>query len=212
MSGNPAPETGKPKGGLLTWALWGAALVGVAAVVYIIAQASTKTAPAAPSAPAVAAAARDSFAGKLSTPETPTPAPDYAFYDAAGKPVKIADFKGKVVVLNAWATWCAPCKVEMPTLARLAAAYKGKPVEVVVVSIDEPEKAAQAALFIAANDPLKFYHDPAKKILFRLNGQGAPTTVIYGKDGLEQARVSGDADWGGPDAKKVIDAVLAEAD
>jgi thiol-disulfide isomerase/thioredoxin len=195
----------KPKGRLLTWAITGAALVGVAGAVYIIAQSSTKTAPVVATVPVP----KTAFAEKLSRPAKPTPAPDYAFNDPAGKPVKIADFKGKVVVLNAWATWCAPCKAEMPTLAKMAQAYKGKPVEFVVVSIDEPEKAAQAALFIAQNDPLKFYHDPAMKLLFRLNGQGAPTTVIYGKDGLEQVRVSGDADWTSPQARALVDKALA---
>ena len=204
MSESPEAPA-KPKGRLLTWATVGVAVVGAAVAVYIIGQSSTKTAPVVASVPV----AKSDFAEKLSTPTEPTPAPDYVFNDAAGKPVKIADFKGKVVVLNAWATWCAPCKTEMPTLAKLAAAYKGQPVEVVVVSIDEPEKAAQAALFIAQNDPLKFYHDPAKKILFRLNGQGAPTTVIYGKDGLEQARVSGDADWTSPEARALVDRALA---
>ena len=204
MSESPEAPA-KPKAGLLTWAIVGAAVVGVAGAVYIIGQSSTKTAPVVATVPIP----KSGFAEKLSTPTEPTPAPDYAFNDAAGKSVKIADFKGKVVVLNAWATWCAPCKAEMPTLAKMAAAYKGKPVEVVVVSIDEPEKAAQAAVFIAQNGPLKFYHDPAKKILFRLNGQGAPTTVIYGKDGLEQARVSGDADWTSPEARALVDKALA---
>ncbi|MBL8773378.1 MAG: TlpA family protein disulfide reductase [Phenylobacterium sp.] len=210
MSESPAGS--KPKGGLLTWALWIVALAGVAAVVYIIAQASTKTAPSAPSAGASATVGKPgeaSFASKVSTPESPTPAPDYAFNDAAGKPVKIADFKGKVVVLNIWATWCGPCKVEMPTLAKLAKAYEGKPVEVVVVSIDTPEAAAKAKLFIAQNAPLAFYHDGPAKLPFKANVPGFPTTIIYGKDGAEAARVAGDADWSAAEPRALIDKVLA---
>ena len=198
-------QSGKPKAGLfLPLALGVVALVGVVGAVYIIGQSSTK-APVVASVPVP----ETPFAKKVARPTEPTPAPDYTFYDSAGKPVKIADFKGKVVVLNTWATWCAPCKAEMPTLARLAAAYAGKPVEVVVVSIDAADDAAKARLFIAANDPLRFFHDPAMKILFRINGQGAPTTVIYGKDGLEQARVSGDADWTSPEARALVDRALA---
>jgi thiol-disulfide isomerase/thioredoxin len=207
MSGSPAPETAKPKGGLLTWALWGAALLGVAAVLYIIAQASTKTAQVTPSGPA-AAAGKSDFASKVSRPEAPTPAPDYAFRDAAGKPVKIADLKGKVVVLNIWATWCAPCKIEMPTLAKLAQAYAGKPVEVVVVSIDKPEDAAKARLFIAQNAPLEFYHDGEMKLPFKANVPGFPTTIIYGKDGAEAVRVAGEADWSAPEPRALVDEVL----
>jgi thiol-disulfide isomerase/thioredoxin len=193
---------------MLTWALLGVALVGVAAVVYIIAQSSTKTAPVVATVPV---AEKTAFQSKVSTPTEPTPAPDYAFNGADGKPLKISDFKGKVVVLNVWATWCGPCKVEMPTLAKMAASYAGKPVDVVAVSIDTPDAGAKAALFIAQNSPLKFYHDPSMKLIFKVGGQGAPTTVIYGKDGLEKARVSGEADWTSPEAKALIDKALAES-
>ncbi|MBJ7409359.1 MAG: TlpA family protein disulfide reductase [Phenylobacterium sp.] len=198
--------TGKPKAGVLTWGLWGAALVGVAAVVYIIGSASTKPTPPAPSA----AATSTTFASKLTTPAQPTPSPDYTFYDASGKAMKLADLKGKVVVMNIWATWCGPCVTEMPTLAKLQAAYAGKPVEVVTISIDSESSAAKARLFIAQHDPLKFYHDREMKLPFKLSppAPGAPTTVIYGKDGMEVARVAGEADWAGPEARALVDKAL----
>jgi hypothetical protein len=66
-----------------------------------------------------------------------------------------------------------------------------------------------AALFIAQNAPLKFYIDPPGKLVFRINATGTPTTVIYGKDGMEQARVSGDADWTTPEARALVDKALA---
>ncbi len=205
---------GKPKGGFLTWALWGVALVGVAGVVYIIGQASTKTAPVVASAPAAASsgakAGGSDFASKFSAPSQPTPPPDYPIYDENGKAMKIADLKGKVVVMNIWATWCAPCKVEMPTLAKLAKAYQGQPVEVMAVSIDSLESADQARLFIAQNNPLKFYHDREMKIPFKLTpvAPGAPTTVVYGRDGLEVGRVAGEADWAGPEARALVEKAL----
>ena len=206
MSEGPqAPQ--KPRGMLLPLALGGVALVGVAGAVYIIGQSSTKTAPVVATVPVPET--RTTFAAKLSKPSVPTPAPDYTFYDSAGKPVKISDFKGKVVVLNTWATWCAPCKLEMPTLAKLQAAYADQPVEVVAVSIDTPEAATKATLFIAQNAPLKFYHDPQMKIVFKIHAPGAPTTVIYGKDGMEQARVAGEADWTSPEARALVDKALA---
>jgi thiol-disulfide isomerase/thioredoxin len=203
-------QASKPKGGILAWALWGIALLGVAAVVYIIAQASSNQ----PGAPAPAgtesAAAEAGFMEKFKRPDQPTPSPDYVFYDQAGKAMKLADLKGKVVVMNIWATWCAPCKVEMPTLAKLQAAYPNQPVEVVAVSIDTVEDAAKARLFIAQNDPLKFYHDREKKMPFKLvpMAPGAPTTVVYGKDGLEIGRVEGEADWSSPEARAVVDEAL----
>jgi len=205
MSEHP---TAKPKPALLKWGLWGAALFGVAAVVYIIVQASTNPAGSGD----LKALAKGEMA-KLVLPAEPTPAPVTSFLDAKGERLRIADLKGKVVVLNLWATWCPPCQMEMPTLAKLAAHYEGKPVEVVAVSIDKgDEDAAKARAFIEKNAPLKFYLDPNAKLPFDLKppAVGMPTTVIYGRDGVERARLSGDADWSSEDARKVIDKVLAE--
>lgn len=199
----------KPRGGILKWALWGAALLGVAAVVYIIAQAV--------STPGQKGGLADLSKGemaKLVIPQEATPAPSGPFNGPDGQPTKIADFKGKVVVMNVWATWCGPCVIEMPTLAKLQAAYAGNPVEVVAISIDKPDDLSKAQAFIGKHPPLKFYHDPTMRLPFALKpaAAGMPTTVIYGPDGMERGRVAGDADWGGPDAKRVVDAVLAEAD
>lgn len=210
MSEGPAATTkptGKPRGAL-TWVLWGAALLGVAAVLYIIAQASTKPQP---SAQATAAPEAKTLMSKWDTAAAGKPATDYVFYNEAGKPTTVADFKGQVVVMNVWATWCAPCKVEMPTLAKLQATYAGKPVVVVPVSIDSESAALEAKLFIASNDPLKFYHDREMKLPFRMDppAAGAPTTVVYGKDGTEIGRVAGEADWAGVEARALIDKALA---
>ena len=148
----------------------------------------------------------------LAHPADGKPGPDYAFNDASGKPLKIADLKGKVVVMNLWATWCAPCVAEMPTLAKLAAEYADKPVVVIPVSVDTPAQTDKARLFIGQHAPLAFYSDPEMKLPFALKpaAQGMPTTVIYGADGLERGRVSGGADWSGADARAVIDRLLAK--
>ena len=202
------PAAAKPKAGILKWALWGVALFGVAAVVYIMAQSMTKTSPEAPS---TAAAPAKGFRAELEVADPPRPPLDLIFHDEAGKPKTIADFKSRVVVVNMWATWCAPCKLEMPTLAKLQAAYAGKAVDVVAISIDSDDKAVAAKLFIAQNDPLKFYHDRTMKAPFQLkpSAQGLPTTVIYGKDGLERGRISGEADWSSPEVRTYIDGLLA---
>jgi thiol-disulfide isomerase/thioredoxin len=197
----------KPRGGFLNWALWGAALIGVAAVLYIIVQASIK-----PELDTSLKAVAHGEMRKLAAPAEAIMAPSHVFYDAAGKPVKATDFKGKVLVLNLWATWCAPCVAEMPTLAKLAAEYAGKPVVIVPVSVDTPADVDKAKLFIAQHAPLGFYSDPEMKMPFALKppAAGMPTTVIYGADGLERARLSGGADWSGADARAVIDHVLAD--
>ena len=201
----------RPRGGFLTWALWGAALIGVAAVLYITVKSSTKPTPEIATGP-LPPPAMKTVMEKLGHPADGQPAPDYVFQGPDGKPMKAADLKGKVVVLNLWATWCGPCKVEMPTLAKLQAHYAGQPLEVVAVSIDSPEKVAEAKAFIATNAPLKFYSDPASKFPFVVKPgvEGMPTTLLIGKDGRERGRVSGDANWAGPEAKAVLDRILAE--
>jgi thiol-disulfide isomerase/thioredoxin len=203
MSDHPAA---KPRGGVLTWTLWGAALFGVAAVLYIMVQSSIKPAPADAGLKGVAKGEM----AKLVLPAEPTPPPANSFLDAEGKAVHVADFRGKVVVLNLWATWCAPCVTEMPTLAKLQSEYAGKPVMVVPISVDSASDVDKARAFIGQHPPLKFYNDPQMKLPFALKpvAAGMPTTVIYGPDGLEKARVSGGADWSGPDAKALIDKVL----
>ena len=149
---------------------------------------------------------------KLITPAQPTAEPDVAFTDPNGKPVKLADLKGQVVVLNFWATWCGPCKEEMPSLAKLAKNYADKGVKVVTVSVDSVGEAQKAKDFLKANGDLPFYTDPEMHVVFGLTPRpdGIPVTVIFDKAGQEQARLAGGADWSTDQAKKVMDAVLAK--
>jgi thiol-disulfide isomerase/thioredoxin len=198
---------GEPKASRLKWALRGVALVGVAGVLYIIAQASINP----QRTDGLKSFAKGEMA-KFEIPAEATVAPVTSFQGPSGQPARIADFKGKVAVVNLWATWCAPCVIEMPTLAKLAASYEGKPVAVVAVSVDRPQDADKARAFIAKHAPLTFYHDPkmALPFAFKPVASGMPTTIIYGPDGVERGRLAGGADWSGEDAKALIDQVLAE--
>jgi thiol-disulfide isomerase/thioredoxin len=149
---------------------------------------------------------------KLVTPAQPAAVPDIAFTGPDGKPMKLADLKGQVVVVNFWATWCAPCKEEMPSLAALAKDYAGKGVKVVAISVDRLQDGAAAREFLKTHGGLQFYNDPEYRVVFGLSPRpdGIPTTVIYDKAGKEQGRLSGGADWSTEQAKKVMDAVLAK--
>jgi len=200
-------QAGDRRPGIIRWAMAVLALVGVAAVLYVIGAASFK--------PKQAASLGDLKRGameKLVVTRTPVPAPDIDFTDAAGKPVRLADFKGQVVVMNLWATWCAPCKTEMPTLARLQAAYAVQPVRVVAISVDRDADLNLATAEIARNAPLKLYRDPGYKIAFGLQprAQGFPTTVIYDRKGMERARLSGGADWASPEARELVERLLTD--
>ena len=129
-----------------------------------------------------------------------------------GRTATLADFKGDVVVVNLWATWCAPCKEEMPTLARMQAHYAGKGVKVLPISLDKGDgDIAKAKVFIADKPPLAFYHgDYALAFALSPPTEGLPTTLIFDRSGNERARLVGGADWSTAQADRIIDRLLAE--
>lgn len=154
--------------------------------------------------------ARGSLA-RLQAPP-PAPAPDYVFKDAAGRDVRFTDFKGKVTVVNLWATWCAPCRLEMPTLAALAAHYEGRDdFAVAPISMDVDKAVPEARALIAENAPLDFYVDPKFQLAFEFPGKGAmPQTILLDRQGRVRAVLTGEADWASKEALALIDDLLAE--
>jgi thiol-disulfide isomerase/thioredoxin len=138
--------------------------------------------------------------------------PDAPFTGPDGKTLHLADFKGKVLVVNFWATWCGPCKEEMPSLAALQKDFAEKPLTVLPISVDRPDDGPAARDFLKSHGGLGFYNDPQYALVFGLNPRpaGIPVTVIYDKTGKERARMSGPADWSTAQAKSVLDRVLAE--
>jgi thiol-disulfide isomerase/thioredoxin len=148
---------------------------------------------------------------KLQIPPGGASYPDAAFVDGAGKPVKLSDFKGQAVVLNLWATWCAPCVKEMPTLAALQSAFAGKGVKVVALSADSASATDKAKAFIAAHAPLDFYQDAKFAVPSAITPHidGFPTTLLYDRSGRLKGLVQGDADWDSPEAKAVVEKLLS---
>ncbi len=149
---------------------------------------------------------------RLETPVQTPVAPDYVFKTRDGADARFADFRGKVVVVNLWAMWCAPCRTEMPTLQALAQAYQGKDLVVLPINVDATDDAVADALsFIDVHEPLPFYGDRDFKLPFVLPGEGKmPQTVILDRQGRMRASFSGEADWAGPEARALVDALLAE--
>ncbi len=199
----PASTKGLGRG--LTLAIVGAVVVAGAAVLYVMAGAAFK--------PASSDALRPLAKGPMAKlyDSRPAPPPAAGFVDAEGKTVRIADLKGEVLVVNLWATWCAPCVKEMPTLAALQKAYEGQPVKVLAISIDKEDQTAAAKAFMAQNAPLGFYQEASLMLPYSFDPyvQGFPTTVLYDKSGQERARLVGEADWSTDEAKAVIDHLLA---
>ena len=138
-----------------------------------------------------------------------TPAPDVTFKDPDGGDITLADFRGVPVLVNLWATWCAPCVKELPTLDRLATSHAvDGQLGVVTVSQDmAPQGSVSAFLKKLGVKDLGAFHDPKMALSGALDAQVLPTTVLYDCQGREVWRYVGDLDWSGKEAK----ALLAEA-
>jgi thiol-disulfide isomerase/thioredoxin len=149
----------------------------------------------------------------LIVPKAPERLGDLTFNDANGNPTTLADFKGKTVLLNLWATWCAPCREEMPALDRLQATLGSDKFEVVAVNIDTGGgDKARAFLDEIGVEELGFYADHSMQIFqdLRRRGRafGMPTTVLIDTDGCELGTMSGPAHWDSEDAMLLIRAAL----
>ena len=140
----------------------------------------------------------------------PMDLPDITLATADGGAKPLADWKGKVVLLNIWATWCVPCREEMPALDRLQTELGGDKFEVVAVNIDKggPEKA-RAFLQETGATSLALYTDPGGKLFASLRTVGMPTTILIDEAGKEIGRLVGPADWASPEAKQLIEAAIA---
>ena len=123
----------------------------------------------------------------------------------------LADYKGQVVLLNIWATWCGPCRVEMPSIEKLHTAMADKGLKIVAVSIDDPNTEKQIQSF-AQQYGLTFeiLHDPTHAIEKDYQTTGVPETFLIGRDGTIRQKVIGATDWSSPDTQKLVYSLLQE--
>jgi thiol-disulfide isomerase/thioredoxin len=187
------------------------ALIG-GGLVYVNRDAFFKGAASEPAARSELARFATGSLTRLETPAETPMAPAYVFKTRDGADATFAQFRGKVVVVNLWAMWCAPCRTEMPTLARLAEAYAGRDLVVLPINVDATtDGLADARSFIDVHEPLPLYSDMKFQLPFELPGEGKmPQTVILDRKGRIRASFSGEADWASPEARALMDALLAE--
>ncbi|HMN72188.1 MAG TPA: TlpA disulfide reductase family protein [Rhodoblastus sp.] len=207
----PAPRKTRP------FLIGGALVVVAAAVLYGIIAPAGKKAPGLCMASdaalgRVAPLARGAVAA-ASSPKEAQPMTALDFLGPDGKPVSLDAFRGRVTLVNIWATWCVPCREEMPTLDRLQAELGSKDFEVVAINVDTArlERARDFLKEISVKN-LAFYSDPKADVFYRLRTAGKvvglPTTFLVGRDGCEIAAMAGPADWASDDALALIRAAL----
>ena len=159
-------------------------------------------------APVAATEAEGSMAAFIKA-AAPKDVPALSFVDSAGAVKDNAVFKGKVTLLNLWATWCAPCRKEMPELAQLQKELGGADFQVIELSEDlKGYEASAAFLKQVGAENLTLYADDKAKALDALIAPGLPVTLLLNRDGKEVGRLLGPAPWGGGEAKAIIKAVI----
>jgi thiol-disulfide isomerase/thioredoxin len=132
-------------------------------------------------------------------------AQDFKFLDGAGKERRLKDWAGKVVLLNLWATWCTPCRKEMPDLDKLQAELGSADFEVVAVSVDRAGlEASRKFLDSIKVAKLALYADPSARLAIEMKAIGLPATILIGRDGREIGRLLGPAEWASEDAKRLV--------
>lgn len=136
-------------------------------------------------------------------------APDFTLPDPAGRKVSLKDFRGKVVFLNFWATWCESCREEMPSMERLYRELKGKGLEIVAVNIKEKPQAA-LAYFRELKLTYPVLLDPEGEVGLLYGAFGLPATYVIDRKGVVLARMWGPADWSSPSARKFFAALLEQ--
>ena len=190
---------------------------GVAAILYGMAAPGSKDAAAVAACTATQAmhAKLDALihgeVAALSLPSQAKPVPDLAFSGPDGATVRLSSFRGKPVLLNLWATWCIPCRQEMPALDHLQADVAPEALSVVAINIDtarlDRPKAFLAEIGVKS---LPFYADSSADVFQVLKGAGKvvglPTTILVGRDGCEIGTMAGPAQWDSPDAKALLSA------
>ena len=148
---------------------------------------------------------------KFTPAEPPRPTPPAPFADLEGGTRTLADFKGRVILVNFWATWCAPCIREMPALDRLQAALGGATFQVVLVS--EDRRGAEAVAPFLKDLGLKHlssFLDPRGVLGRGFRLRGLPTTILIDREGKERGRIEGEAAWDGAAARALIEHYLRE--
>jgi thiol-disulfide isomerase/thioredoxin len=147
---------------------------------------------------------------------TPKPPPEIAFAGPEGQQRNLSNFKGKTILVNLWATWCVPCRQEMPALDKLQAEFGGSDFEVVAINVDtrNPDKP-KAWLQENGIRNLVYYADPSGKLLQTLQKSGhvvgLPTTFVVDSSGCEVALLKGPAEWASPEAFTFVRTALGRS-
>jgi thiol-disulfide isomerase/thioredoxin len=138
------------------------------------------------------------------------PAPDVTLKSISGESLTLSSLKGKVVLLNFWATWCPPCREEIPSMMKLNSFMAGKPFQMLAVSIDEGGKKAVEDFFAESRFSLPAYLDPETAAAKVYGITGVPETFVIDKQGIVVKKVIGPMDWNSPEAVAFLEGLMTK--
>lgn len=142
----------------------------------------------------------------------PQPVPDFTFANGSGRRLRLADFRGRVVLLNIWATWCGPCREEMPRLDRLQTERGSPDFTVIALSVDQaPAATVRKFLSEIGIKHLALYIDETGDAAEKLRITGIPATLLIGRDGRALGSMLGAADWASPAAVELVERAIGSA-
>jgi thiol-disulfide isomerase/thioredoxin len=214
LAEKPQPGAWKPGISVALLAAGIAALAGFAVVYVTLGRPDNAVKPAAsapapaPSGTGVNPLSRGHMAAFIFR-KAPEELPEVKFLDADGKERTLANWRGRIVLLNLWATWCLPCRKEMPALDRLQREMGSDKFQVVAVSVDRTGLAgARKFLDETKAGNLALYADPTARMAATLRAAGLPATLLLDARGREIGRLLGPAEWDSDDAKRLIAAQI----
>jgi peroxiredoxin len=135
---------------------------------------------------------------------------DFAARDLRGEPVRFGELRGKVVLLNFWATWCPPCRKEMPAMEQLHQGYKDRGLVVIALSQDQASSREVQSFVEALKLSFPVWHDRDGLVGRQYSIPGVPTSYLIGADSRIAYRALGEYDWSGPEARRAVEQLLGE--
>lgn len=187
----------------LKTAIIAATVIGAGAVLYVIFASLVSSTPG-----PLDSYARGEMSAFVTLDDAPAQPLGRIVTDDGGE-ITLADRRGKLVLVNFWATWCAPCIIEMPELDELQARLGSDDFEVMAISMDRTMDDARRFYEENGLTHLALYHDPALRMAMSAGARGLPTTILYDRHGGEIGRLTGEAAWASEDAVALIEAALA---
>lgn len=147
----------------------------------------------------------------IAVPDPQVEAPDFALPALSGEEVRLADFRDKVILVNFWATWCGPCREEMPAMEQLWSRFKDEGLVILAISLDKGSRKRIETFIRKSGLTYPILLDPQDNVSKRYNLVGLPSSYLIGRNGKIRGKIMGPIDWTSPETVSFIESLLHES-